>query len=190
MQQDKKLGEFRFCNGELVVFRTPKPQDLEELFLLINSLVDEEAQIAVNKKITRKQESEWLSDLLTDLKGGEVLFVVAETGGHVIGTGQIDIAREDLKHIGIVGIAVKAGFRDIGVGSEIMRVLIGQAVLFKLKVLVLKVLATNNGAIGFYEKFGFSKISVNPKKHLWRGNLVDEVVMTKRLSSVSSSLMI
>lgn len=54
-----------------------------------------------------------------------------------------------------MGIALKNGFRDVGIGTEVLKPLIEQARSIGLKVLTLSAFATNKRAIHVYEKAGF-----------------------------------
>jgi ribosomal protein S18 acetylase RimI-like enzyme len=179
MQPAKTFGQFCLSNGQAVILRAPHPQDLAGLLFFVNSLVDEKAQVAINHKLTRDEEAEWLSETFLAINRGVLFFLVAESDGKIVATGEVDIQKDNF---GTVGIAVMAGYRNMSVGTKIMETLTGQAVALKLVGLVLKVFATNTQAIRFYEKLGFSKSAVNPKRHLWRSKFVDEVVMTKSLS--------
>jgi ribosomal protein S18 acetylase RimI-like enzyme len=181
MHPKKTFEQFFLDKGQKVIFRAPQLQDLDGLLFFVNSLVDEEAQVAVNHKLTRKEEADWLFETFLAIKRGLLFFLVAESEGRIVATGEVDIQEGNPLHVGIVGIAVMAGYRNQGVGTKIMETLISKAVTLNLSALVLKVFATNYDAICFYEKFGFLKSAVNPKMHLWRGRFVDEVVMTKPL---------
>jgi putative acetyltransferase len=76
---------------------------------------------------------------------------------------------------------VKKGFRDLGIGTEIMKAVIGQAVRLGLKLLVLSVFASNERAIHVYEQVGFVQTGRVPKKHFRDGKYVDEIAMAKVL---------
>ncbi|MCW4025713.1 MAG: GNAT family N-acetyltransferase [Candidatus Bathyarchaeota archaeon] len=179
MQQAKIFEQFCLGNGQTVILRAPQHQDLDSILFFVNSLVDEGAQVAVNHKLTREEEADWLSETFLATERGTLFFLVAESDGKIVATGEVDTQKDN---IGTIGIAVLADYRNKGVGTKIMETLTGQAVALKLAGLVLKVFATNTQAIHFYEKLGFSKSAVNPKRHLWRGNFVDEIVMTKSLT--------
>ncbi|MEM3623212.1 MAG: GNAT family N-acetyltransferase [Candidatus Bathyarchaeia archaeon] len=161
--------------------RTPKWEDLDDLLELINSLVEESAEIIRNEKVSREEEIDWLSKTLASLEKGEVFFLVAEVDGKVIASSDIHPLRGFERHVGVLGIIIKNGFRNIGVGTEMMKTLIEQAYKMGLKVLTLTVFATNRRAIHVYEKVGFVQTGIIPRKHFKDGKYIDEIIMTKLL---------
>ena len=163
------------------VLRTPKWEDLDDLLELINSLVDEGAEVVVNEKVSRGEEIDWLSKLLARLETGETFFLVAEVNGRIISSSDINRQHGSQSHVGIVGIVIEKNFRGFGIGTAIMRVLIEQASRMGMKVLTLSVYASNKRAIHVYRKVGFVRTGLIPKKFLKQGKYVDEVIMTKVL---------
>ena len=179
MQLGRVFRRFRVRDGQEVFLRTPRKEDLEDLMELINSLVDEKAEIARTVKVTRDEEAEWLPKMLQSLEKDELFFLVAETGGKLVASSDIDILHGDEKHVGVLGIVIKRGFRGLGMGTEMMKTLIEQATTLGLKVLTLQVFATNKPAIHVYERVGFVHTGTVPKKHFREGQYIDEVIMTK-----------
>jgi RimJ/RimL family protein N-acetyltransferase len=179
MQLGRMLRKFHAKDGQEVILRTPKWEDLDDLMGLINSLVDEKAEIALTLKVTRDEEADWLSKMLSSLEKDELFFLVAEVGRKVSASSDIHVLRDDEKHVGVLGIVIKSGFRDLGIGTEMMKTLVEQATALGLKVLMLHVFATNYRAIHVYERVGFVQTGRIPKKHFREGQYIDEVVMTK-----------
>ena len=179
MQLGKVFRKFLIRDGREVILRTPRWEDLDELMELINSLVDEKAEIARAVKVTRDEEAEWLPTMLASLEKDELFFLVAEVGRKLVASSDIHILRGDEKHVGVIGIVIKNGFRDLGIGTELMKTLTEQATILGLKVLTLQVFATNRRAVHVYEKVGFVHTGTVPKKHFREGQYIDEVIMTK-----------
>jgi len=115
------------------------------------------------------------------LEKDEVFFLVAEVDGKVIASSDLRPQRGYEKHVGVIGIVIKNGFRDAGIGTEIMRTLVEQGGKMGLKVLILSAFETNKRAIHVYEKVGFVETGRIPKKHFRDGQYIDEVIMTKLL---------
>jgi RimJ/RimL family protein N-acetyltransferase len=179
MQIGKVFRKFSARDGREVILRTPRWEDMDDLMELRNSLVDEKAEIARTDKVTREDEVEWLPKVLARLEKDELFFLVAEVNGKVVASSDIDILTGNEKHVGVLGIVLKSGFRDLGIGTEIMKTLVEQAMALGLKVLTLQAFATNNRAVHVYEKVGFVQTGRVPKKHFKDGQYVDEVIMTK-----------
>lgn len=164
-----------------MVLRTPRWEDLDDLLELINSIIDEGAEIGRNEKVSREDEIDWLSGLLARLERRKTFFIIAEVKGRIIASSDINRQIGFQKHVGVVGIVIKKDFRELGIGTAIMRVLIEQAEKMGLKILTLTAFASNKRAIHVYEKVGFTQTGLIPKKHLKQGKYIDEVIMTKLL---------
>jgi len=179
MQLGRVFRKFPVKDGREVILRTPRKEDLEDLMELINSLVDEKAEIARAEKVTREEEVEWLPKMLAGLEKNEQFFLVAEVDRKLVASSDIHLLRGDETHVGVLGIVVKSGFRDLGIGTEMMKTLVEQATALGLKVLTLQVFATNRRAVHVYEKTGFVQTGTVPKKHFREGQYIDEIIMTK-----------
>jgi RimJ/RimL family protein N-acetyltransferase len=104
--------------------------------------------------------------------------LVAEVDGKVVANSEISQGAGPYdSHVGGIGIAIRDGFRDVGLGTEMMRTLIEQGKSMGLKVLTLCVFSTNDRATHVYEKLGFVKTGCVPRKFFKGGKYVDEVVM-------------
>lgn len=166
-------------DGQEVILRTPRSEDLDDLMALINSLVDDKAEIARTEKVTREEEAEWLPKMLASLEKDELFFLVAEVDKKLVASSDIHILRGDEKHVGVLGIVIMNGFRDLGIGTEMMKTLMEQAATLGLKVLTLQAFATNKRAVHVYEKMGFVQTGRVPMKHFREGQYIDEVIMAK-----------
>lgn len=179
MQLGKVFRKFLTTDQQRVILRTPRSEDLDGLMELINSLVDEKAEIARTEKVTRKEETEWLPKMLANLEKNELFFLVAEVDGKLVASSDVHILSGDEKHVGVLGIIIKRGYRELGIGTEIMKALVEQTTTLGLKVLTLHVFATNKRAIHVYEKVGFIQTGRIPKKHFRESQYIDEIIMTK-----------
>ena len=110
------------------------------------------------------------------------MYMVAEVEGKVIASSSVTKRRFRCEnHVGDLGILIKSGYRDIGIGSEMMKTLIDQARVMRLKILSLTVFATNKRAIHVYEKVGFKETGRIPKGIFRNGKYIDRVMMTKEM---------
>ena len=184
MKTGQVLEEFALKNGCKVVLRTPRWEDLDDLLELVNSLVGEGAEIVGDEKVSRDEEINWLSGVLTRLEKDKTFFLVAEVDCKVIASSDANRQREYEKRAGVVGIVVDKGFRELGIGTAMMRILVQQAKKMGLNVLTLAAaaaFATNKRAIHVYEKVGFVQTDLIPMK-FFKGDIhLDEVIMTKLL---------
>lgn len=179
VKSGKLIRAFTLRDGRQVVLRTPRWEDLDDLLEMINSLVDEGADIVRSERVSRGDEIDWLSSVLRRVEKDEVFFLLAEVDGRVVASSEIGRSRGGYdSHVGVIGIAIRNGFRDAGLGTEMMKTLVAQGRLMGLKMLTLSAFATNNRAIHVYGKLGFVKTGVVPRKFFKGGQYVDEVIMT------------
>jgi len=181
MKTGEILHRFKAKDGREVILRTPRWEDLDDLMEYINSLVDEGADIATNREVTREEEADWLGRKLALLEKDEELSLVAEVDGKVVTNSEIAKQEGYSRHVGGVGIGIKKGYRDIGIGTEMLRTLIAQAKKVDLKMLTLSVFSTNKRAIHVYEKVGFKETGRIPKFFYKNGKYIDRVIMTKEI---------
>lgn len=181
MRTGKTVRRFTAKDGQMVTLRNPKWEDLDELLELINSLVDEGAEIPRSRKATRDEEISWLASLIARVEKGETSFLVAESGGKIVASSDVNPRTGYESHVGGIGIVIKQGYRDVGIGTEIMRTQIDLAKKMGLKVLTLTVFASNERAIHVYMKVGFLQTGKIPSKFFKDGMYIDEVIMTNVL---------
>jgi len=182
MKPDKILHSFTAKNGRQVILRTPRWEDLDDLVELINSLVEEGVEIEFETKKTRDEEVDWLSRAIAQLEKDEALYMVTEVDGRVVASSGITKRRFRCEnHVGDLGIIKKSGYRDVGIGSKMMKTLIDQADVMGLKILTLTVFATNKRAIHVYQKAGFKETGRIPKGIYRKGKYLDRVIMTKEI---------
>ncbi|MBS7616409.1 GNAT family N-acetyltransferase [Candidatus Bathyarchaeota archaeon] len=181
MKTGEVIREFIAKDGRRVILRTLKWEDLDDLLDYINSLVEEGANIIRTEKVSRMEEIEWLSRVLATQEKGEIFTVAAEVDGHLVANSEIMRRPGYSRHVGVIGIAIKKGFRGVGIGTEMMKALEEHARKVGLKVLTLSVFASNQTAMNLYRKMGFVETGRIPKKFFKDGDYIDEILMTKIL---------
>ena len=182
MKTGKILKRFNSKDERNVVLRTPRRRDLCDLLELINSLVDEKAEIYITQKFTREAEANWLHEVLSRLKKDEQFFLAAEVDAKVVALSDFQVKDgDDENRVAAFGIIVRDGYRNLGIGTEIMKTLLEQAAFFGLRTVTVNAFATNRRAIHVYEKVGFVQTSRIPKKHYRHGIFIDELTMAKSL---------
>jgi len=175
------LRRFKAREGREVVLRAPQWKDLDDLLDFINSLVEEEADICRDKKATREEEADWLGKFLAEIEKSTTIGIVAETEGKVVANSEVKRRSGPMSHVGYLGIAIRAGYRNIGIGTEMMKTLIEESRKMGLKVLILEVFASNKRARHVYEKAGFKETGRIPKGIYKKGEYIDSITMTMTL---------
>lgn len=172
---------FTTKDGRKVVLRSVKWEDLDDLLELINSLVEEGADIVRTEKVTRNEEAEWLGRFLARIEQREMINCAAEVEGKVIANSEIGKREGPMSHVGGFGIAIKQGYRGIGIGTRIMQTLIEESKKAGLRILVLDVFDTNKIAKHLYQKMGFKETGRIPRGVYKNSKYVDSIRMTLEL---------
>jgi ribosomal-protein-alanine N-acetyltransferase len=108
-------------------------------------------------------------------------YTVIEIDNKIVGYGGTwDIMDEG--HI--TNIAVDPNFRQRGLGFELVKVMVDQAVKRKLNVMTLEVRKSNTPAIKLYEKLGFIIAGIRPK--YYSDNQEDALIMWVTLDTKTS----
>lgn len=181
MKEGTILRSFDAKDGKKVTLRAPKWGDLDDYLYFINSLVEEKAMILMNEKQTRDSEIDWVSRLLTGVERDKIAALIAEVDGRLVGSCEINPKRGCSAHLGSLGISLLDGYREIGIGQEIMLETEKQAKRLGLEVVELEVFATNARAIHVYEKVGYKVTGRVPEAIKRDDGYVDSLIMVKRI---------
>ncbi|PIR71544.1 MAG: hypothetical protein CO145_01015 [Candidatus Nealsonbacteria bacterium CG_4_9_14_3_um_filter_37_13] len=177
----------KIFNGKKITIRKISKNDLRNVKKFqdfINSFVKEDAKIMMNEKISLKEERKWLKEKLGKTRKQKALFLLAEHNAIIAGTTGIDLNIWRQSHIGDLGITIKKGYREIGLGTYLMKEIIKLAkkeLKPKLKIIRLSVFPTNKPALALYKKFGFKKVARIPRQIQYKEKLIDEIIMLKEL---------
>ena len=100
---------------------------------------------------------------------------VADAGGEIVGTINVDVGRFGT---GDLGMLVDAAWRGRGVGSALMDAAIAWSREQHLHKLCLEVFPANTAAIALYRKYGFAEEGLRPKQYRRAsGELWDSLLM-------------
>lgn len=165
------------------MLRFPRWGDLKQCLTFVNKISKEDTfTIFSGERITKSEEEEWLLGVIKSLKAKDALYLFALLGTRLIGNCELNRDmrfRRRSRHVGHLGIILDREYRDEGIGTEMIRTLLGYAKDYKFKILKLSVFDNNLRAIHTYEKLGFKKCGVIPKVIMYKNRLVDEVIMFK-----------
>jgi ribosomal protein S18 acetylase RimI-like enzyme len=141
----------------------------------INDLVEEDAKIHFDHKVSLKEEKKWKADSLSSMKKNDGYALVAKVDGRIAGVSGAN--RERLRGRGNVflGISVAKPFRRIGLGEALLGANIATAKTFfkpKAEIIYLSVFGNNKPAISLYHKLGFRIFAAFPKWLPYKGRRV------------------
>ncbi|HEY8180371.1 MAG TPA: GNAT family N-acetyltransferase [Candidatus Limnocylindria bacterium] len=113
------------------------------------------------------------------LRTGDGLALVAEAGGDPIGTVQVSLERSAVSsHIGTLSIVVAHDWREVGIGSALVRAAQAWAREQGLLKVALAVFPDNERAIAVYEHAGFVREGLRRKQYRADGDVLrDELLM-------------
>ena len=173
---NKKVRIREINNGDLKI--------VKEFRDFMNSLVDDNAKILKIEKVNLKEEREWMVSVLKAIKSKREVYVFAEHNGKVVGASNVKQYSGRQNHVGLFGIAIRDGYRGIGLGEYLAKQVIALAKKrFKPspKFIRLDVLSNNEPAQGLYNKIGFKEVARIPEQLQYNGKLVDELIMLLKI---------
>jgi ribosomal protein S18 acetylase RimI-like enzyme len=156
----------------------------KEFLDFINSLIEEDAKILMNKKMNLKEEMEFLERGVKSTKGRKKVYLIAKDGNKVVANTSIELGAYKRNHIGRFAIGIRDGYRGNGLGTYLMQELMKLAkkeLEPSPKIFQLEVYENNKPAIGLYKKMGFKIVGRIPKQIQHKGKLISEYIMIKVL---------
>jgi len=173
--------EFTAKDGRTLLLRKPRWGDLDGLLDFMNSLVREQAPINQVDEISRSEQIEFLARRLSSIESDRVIQLVAEENGKIVGNADLTKLSGRECHVGKLGVAVRSGYRRIGIAAKLIETLIHQAEKQRIKIILLAVYESNLPALALYRKLGFKEVGRTPKGVYWKGRYIDDVRMAKEI---------
>lgn len=165
--------------GRRVVLRSPEKRDFPALQALRNDVDLQLALMALPRANTPSRVEAWLARRLEDPTG--LFFIVGlRPSGRFAGFVQLT-AMHPVHGTATLGIALAEQARGRGVASEALTLVLRHArAVFRIRKVVLEVVATNRRAIAFYRKEGWRDVGVF-REHVWQNGGFRDVVMMEKL---------
>ena len=175
-----KVIQKKTINGQEYVFRYPQKDDVELLCDYINELSQERTFICFQgEKVTLEDEGKYVADNLRQMAELEKVVVLMFADDTLVGSAEVTMKDKTEKHRGLLGVTVKQGYRDQGLGTELLQLVMAQAKqeLPNLEILELRVDANNDRAIHLYRKLGFKEFGRLPRGIKREDGYVDRIYM-------------
>lgn len=179
--EDKKV---QLKDGRPCILRSPKLEDAEQLveYLKVTAAeTDFLLKYPEEVKISVEQEKEILKSFMDSERD---LMIIAEVDGEVAGNCSFSAVggKSRVRHRCALGIALYKRCWGLGIGRELIALLLEKARECGYEQIELEVVSRNERAIALYEKMGFTKIGERPcaMKHK-DGTYDSNVIMVKRL---------
>ncbi|OGK38345.1 hypothetical protein A3F03_02140 [Candidatus Roizmanbacteria bacterium RIFCSPHIGHO2_12_FULL_41_11] len=175
----------QLVNNQKVSFRYPSINDVNTLRTFINKLSKEDTFIIMSGEIISvREESAYLKKNLKKIAQGDMVILICESAGRIIGSASVERntqKRKRARHVGSFGISLLPEFRGQGLGKRLMEEALTEAKkrIVGLKMVTLDVFAPNSTAIDLYRKIGFQEVGGIPQGILFHGQYVDLIIMWK-----------
>lgn len=166
-----------------IIIRQLQKSDVKIAYMFkdfINSLVEEDVKLIMNKKATLDEEKEWLKGMLKAVKNKDRVYLLAECDKKIAGTASAALEKYRKNHIAIFGIAIAKDYRGAGLGEYLMSEIIKlskKELKPKPKIFQLEVYSNNKPAINLYKKMGLKIVAKIPKQIQYKGKLITELIM-------------
>jgi RimJ/RimL family protein N-acetyltransferase len=171
-------GEARTANdGRRWTLRRARPTDARALSRLFSAVRAEGRWLATPASaVSEPSESYFIGEMI---RAGDSLVLVAEADGEVVGNVLVSTERSSVSdHVGTLSIAIVDGWRDVGIGSALMRAAQDWTRETGLVKLALGVFPDNARAIAVYEHVGFEREGVRRRQYRGPGSTFrDELLM-------------
>ena len=137
--------------------------------------------ILKDTKMTREGETDWLAGFLSRLEKDQTVAVAAEVDGRFVGQSEVAPKRGRSKHVRVLGVSLKEGYRDIGIGTELMREVANQAPRLGIEIITLGLFASNAPGLHLYEKMGYREVGRVLRGNMMDGEYIDDIMMAKEI---------
>jgi len=170
----------RLKNGRAVTIRPAVVDDAARLQENINSVGAEIDYILIETVGDNLDaEREWIREF----DGVSSILLIAEDAGKIVGQADAHVGRSPKEtHVGTIGIAIREGYRNLGLGRAMIERLFEWMRDRQLEKACLQVFSTNTRAIALYKNLGFEIEGVRKGQYRIRGELVDDIMMGKWLA--------
>jgi RimJ/RimL family protein N-acetyltransferase len=163
---------------------------VDSLLSFFNGLVDEkghdrESQLhaGFDKKFTRRQEAQYIRQILDHIEKDEAVNIVAEVDGKIIANGGVARGKySDTNRHGSLGLTVSRDYRGHGIGSKMIQTLLAESRRLGLKSIDVEFLAANKSAERAYTRAGFRKAGIIPGMIFRNGEYFDAMIMARKLA--------
>ena len=176
------ISEFTSKKGKKIVFRLPVLDDVPLLTQYVNTISDEDTFVTLSgEHYTEEEEQKVVEEWIMKMSKNDKVVLVGFDGPTLVAIADIDRLARRSKHVGHLGISIAKDYRDEGIGTKLMETLVELARKMGLQMIELVAYLPNTQAIHVYTKVGFKEVGRIPKKALFHGELIDEVIMLKSL---------
>src|SRR5713226_5877960 len=174
MADPMRSEEIALKDGRRVVIRPSRIRDADSLLRNVNLIGREEIYIMVDRVPNLDEERQWLGTF----DGVRTILLVADADGEAIGSADCHGGTyAKTHHVGGIGIAIRDGWREVGLGRILMERILEWMRARGFKKAELAVFGSNDRARRLYESLGFEREGTSRRHVLIRGSYEDEILM-------------
>ncbi len=164
------------------MIREAVPDDAEKMILYLNQVGGESDNLlhgengfvvpleGVKRKLAMSKDSE--NSIVLIALENEQIIARAELQGYF---------QERIRHRATFSISVRKDHWNLGIGTEMIKRIVGQAKEMQIRIIELEVISDNARGINLYHKMGFVDIGIYKDYFNVNGMFKDAVVMQKLL---------
>ena len=176
------MQKFTTKKGKKIIIRPPTKTDSGNMTSFFNRLIEEDTYIIRNADlVTVGQEEKWLRGVLARIEKKKTVFLQAYFNDRLVG--QVEINKNDYrkKYVGTLHLAVDKDFRGEGIGEELIKLAEEEVKKLGVTIIDLTAIDGNSPAISLYKKLGYIEFGRLPESVDFKGKMLDEVYMYKKL---------
>ena len=176
---NETMRSMKLENGKCLVLREANINDAEAMLQYLNIVGGESDNLlfgANEFRLTVEQERNYIESM----RGNDnALMAIGVIDGQIISVAQVAAPpRKRIAHNGELAISVKKEYWSMGIGTEMMKLLVDFAKeTGVIKNISLGVKSDNEKGIKLYEKMGFEKVGVHKNFFNIDGKYFDEILM-------------
>lgn len=179
-----EIRSFEFLSGnqQNVIIRNACTEDVDSLIEINYSILSENIYMLRSRGEVKYNRDDFARQIEDNLISEGKLFIVAEVENNIAGYLQFENGIfKKISHAGMLQIFLHRDFRESGIGTAMLKVLIDWAEKNPLiEKLTLSVFSNNERAINLYKKSGFKEEGRCPEDMKFSdGTYVDSVLMYK-----------
>jgi ribosomal protein S18 acetylase RimI-like enzyme len=172
------------ADGKRLVLRSPKQGDSARFRRYTNALAREKktnpdlAIIDPSDEMTAAEAKQRVARIIKGIALKNIVGVWAFDDDDLVGACEVYRPKQqEVRHTGLLDIAVLSGYRGIGLGESMLTETLERSKAIGIRLVELRVFSNNLAAIRLYEKVGFTTSGRVPKMILKNGRYVDDVQM-------------
>ena len=173
-----------FLHGREFVLRLPQPLDALQVVGYSNEFnAESEFTLFPEERITLTDAQGYINRVLAKIQRGEAVYLFAFCQEQLVGRVSLNLDSGVQRHQGELGISVRQGFRNLGLGRVMIEEVLELASqnLPGLEQAWLTTFANNDRALHLYQKLGFREFGRLPRGIKRGEEYCDFVYMWKRV---------